>query len=53
MYFPAFGLNADQKNIEYGHFSQSAQQGDCKPLRPRYLATSLFNTNGQTNIEKL
>ena len=23
LYFPAFGLNADQKNFEYGHFSRS------------------------------
>ena len=23
-YFPAFGLNTDQKNSEYGHFSRSA-----------------------------
>ena len=22
-HFPAFGLNADQKNAEYGHFSRS------------------------------
>ena len=22
-YFPAFGLNTDQKNSEYGHFSRS------------------------------
>ena len=22
-YFPAFGLNTDQKNFEYGHFSRS------------------------------
>ena len=24
LYFPTFGLNTDQKNFEYGHFSRSA-----------------------------
>ena len=40
-YFPAFGLNTDQKNSEYGHFSHSVSLIICynfvNPFRPMLL----------------
>ena len=39
-YFTAFELNTDQQNFEYGHFSRSAQQGDCLYDQDIYSETS-------------
>ena len=52
-YFPAFGLNIDQKNSEYGHFSCSVYQRDLRKMRQakQIKSTQVYKANGSKNLK--
>ena len=44
-YFPAFGLNTDQNNSEYGHFSGSAEYSSDNPESRKKRINKLIKTD--------